>query len=187
MIELLISQIKEKMNKSVDVTATDLASIRSGRATPALVENIVISAYEGTQRLKIMEMATISTADAKTILISPYDPTQINSIAKGISEANSGLNPAVESDLIRIGIPPLSEERRREYLKLAKVKIEAGKVMVRQVRHEAMKQLKSFLDNKTITEDEETIGEKKIQEQTDEFIKILEDLCVKKEQELTQI
>lgn len=187
MIDTILNESKDRMRKSVEVTINDLSTIRSGRANPALVENIIISAYDGTQNLKLLEMATITASDARTILISPYDPSQIQAIGKGIQEANIGLNPVIESDVIRITIPSLSEERRQEYIKLAKVKIEAGKVMVRQVRHEAMKKIKSALDQKIISEDEEKIGEKKIQEATDQMVVDLDELSRKKETELLQV
>lgn len=187
MIDPLLNTAKENMKKAFDVTSGDLSSIRSGRATPALVENIVINAYEGTQKLKLMEMATISVSDPKTILVSPYDSSQTASIEKGIYEAHIGLTPIVDSENIRITIPPLSAERRQEYIKLAKAKIESGKVMVRQIRHEALKSIKQLEDNKDISEDEAKVGEKKTQELTDSVTRDLEDLLKRKEQELTQL
>ncbi len=175
------------MKKAIDVTRTDMSSIRSGRATPSLVEHITISAYEGTQKLTLMEMATITTQDAKTILVQPYDPSQLKSIEKGISEAKTGLNPVVDGDVIRISIPSLSQERRIEYIKLAKTKLEGGKIMVRQVRAEAMKDVKKLDGDKQITEDERKHTEKRIQELTDEMIEELDTLGQAKEKELMEI
>jgi len=175
------------MRKAIEVTKTDLSSIRSGRATPALVENIVVAVYGGTQHLKVMELATITTADSKSLVISPYDPSIIAEIEKGIAGANVGLNPVVDGEVLRISIPPLSEERRQEYIKLAKVKLEAGKVMVRGVRHDAMKELDGALASKDLGEDEQKAGEKKVQELTDEMIAELESMEDKKEAELMQV
>lgn len=175
------------MRKSVAVAAQDLASIRSGRATPALVENIMILAYEGTQRMRVLEMATITTQDTKTIVISPFDPSVIKDIERGIGDAGVGLNPIVDGDIIRIAIPPLSEERREEYVKLAKVKLEAGRVMVRQVRHDAMRDLSRMETDKQISQDEKKLGEKKVQELTDEMIAELDALGERKEAELMQV
>src|SRR5258706_2227849 len=141
MIEPTINQAREKMKKALDVTHQDLASIRSGRATPALVENIFIMAYGGTQRLRVMEMATITTMDAKTIVVQPYDASTLGEIERGIMEHSTGLTPVVDRDIIRITIPPLSEERRLEYIKLAKAKLESGRIMVRQIRGDAMREL----------------------------------------------
>jgi len=187
MIDSIISTARDRMRKCIEVTNTDLSSIRSGRATPALVEKITVAAYGGTQRLKVLEMATITTMDAKTLVIAPYDPSIIGDIEKGIQEANTGLTPVIDGDIIRISIPSLTEERRREYLKLAKVKLEAGRVMVRQVRQDGMKQLKKEETDKTISEDERVVGEKKVQELTDEMIGELDAMGSRKEAELMQV
>lgn len=187
MIDNLLNSTRDRMRKAIEVTKIDLSSIRSGRATPALVENIVVSVYGGTQHLKVMELATIGTTDAKTLVISPYDPSIIGEIEKGIAAANVGLNPVVDGEVLRISIPPLSEERRQEYIKLAKVKLEAGKVMVRGVRHDAMKELAGALASKDLGEDENKAGEKKVQELTDEMIAELESMEEKKEAELMQV
>lgn len=183
----MLSQTRDKMRKAVEVTRADLSSIRSGRATPALVENIVIAAYGGSQKLKLMELATTTTADAKTLLISPFDPSIINEIEKGIFEANVGLVPVVDGEIIRITIPPLSEERRQEYLKLARVKLEAGRIMIRQVRAEAMRDLKKLEQDKSVSEDERKHGEKLVQELTDEMIAEIESMGERKEAELMQV
>jgi len=187
MIDELLSYTRDSMRKAFEVTKDDLISIRSGRATPALVESIVIAAYGGSQRLKLMEMATITAHDTKSLVIVPFDPSQINDIEKGIQEANVGLTPLTEGEIIRINIPPLSEERRREYLKLAKIKLEAGRIMVRQVRQEAMKDLKRLEGKNEISEDQREHAEKEVQELTDEMIAEIDTLGEKKEQELLQV
>lgn len=183
MIDSLLASTRDRMKKAIEVTRSDLSSIRSGRATPALIENIVVPVYGGSQHLKVMEVGTITTTDAKTLVISPYDPSIIAEIERGIAAANVGLSPVVDGEVIRISLPPLSEERRQEYIKLAKVKLEAGKVMVRQVRHDAMKEL----DGLEANEDEKKTGQKKVQELTDEMIAELETLGSKKEAELLQV
>lgn len=187
MIDTILNSTRDRMKKAIEVTHTDLASIRSGRATPALVENIVVSVYGGTQHLKMMELSTITTMDAKTIVISPYDPSIIAEIAKGLEAANTGLSPHADGEIIRITIPPLSEERRQEYIKLAKVKLEAGKVMVRGVRHDAMKEISKTEADGNLSEDEKKLAEKKVQELTDEMIAELETMGMKKDAELLQV
>jgi ribosome recycling factor len=187
MTDQILNQARDRMRKSLDVTRNDLTSIRSGRATPSLVENIIVSCYGGTQKLKILEMATITTQDHKTLLISPYDPSQIGELEKGILQAKTGLTPVVDGEILRISIPSLSEERRLEYIKLAKAKLEAGRIMIRQVRQEAMKDLKSAENDNTITEDQRKHGEKLVQELTDEMIAEIDSLGEKKEQELMQV
>lgn len=181
------AEVKQRMLKSLEVTKNDLATIRTGRATPALVEHIDVLAYGGSQKLKVREMATITSGDTKSLLIHPFDPSTKEDIVKGILEANVGLSPVAEGNDIRITIPPLSEERRQEYIKLAHAKLEAGKVMIRQVRHEEMADLKKDFESKTITEDDKKRAEKLIQEVTDETIAELEHLGELKEKELSQI
>lgn len=187
MIDALRNQTRDRMKKAVEVTATDLSSIRSSRATPALVEHIVIHAYGGNQWLQVMELATITTMDAKTIVISPYDPSIIEEIAKGIEAANTGLTPVLDGEIIRITIPPLSQERRAEYIKLARAKVEGGRIMVRQVRADAMRQVKKILEDKEISQDDQTHAEKKIQELTDEMVADLDGILERKESELLQV
>lgn len=187
MIDSILSSTRERMKKAIEVTRTDLSSIRSGRATPALVENVVVAVYGGTQHLKMMEVSTITTLDTKTLVISPFDPSIINEIARGIEAANVGLTPNVDGEVIRISLPPLSEERRQEYLKLAKAKLESGRIMVRQVRHDAMKELSKVESDGTISEDEKKTGEKKIQELTDEMIAEIDAMGQKKEEELMTV
>ena len=187
MIDTLLNQTRDRMKKAIEVTTIDISSIRSGRATPALVENIVIAAYGGSQRLKVMELATITTMDAKTIVISPFDPSIIGEIEKGIQEANRGLTPVVDGEIIRITIPPLSQERRNEYIKLARAKVEGGRIMVRQVRGDAMRQAKKLQEEGNISEDDQSHSEKKIQELTDEMVADLDGLLERKETELLQV
>jgi len=187
MIDIILSQTRTKMQKALEITKADISSVRSGRATPALVENIIIVAYEGTQKLKVLEMATITTPDSRSICITPYDSTTVTDIVKGIQESHAGLNPVSDGDVIRVTIPPLSEEQRKEYLKLANAKLEAGKIMIRQIRQEAMKDLKRAKDDKQIGEDEEKVGEKKVQDLTDHMVKDIDEIQKRKEEELMQV
>lgn len=187
MIDTILTQTKEKMQKSVEVTKEDLSSVRSGRATPSLVENIQISVYGGTARMKLMELATISTSDTKTIVIAPYDQSIIPEIEKGLMEANTGMTPIVDGEIIRISIPALTEERRKEFIKLAKTKIEAGKIIIRQIRQDMMHEIKKLVESKDIDEDQQKMGEKHIQDITDSMVKELDDIGLRKETELMQV
>src|SRR6266498_627345 len=126
------TQIKQKLQKVLDVLKDDLATIRTGRATPSLVENLVVSAYGGSAKLKVMELATIATSDTKTLVLTPFDPSIIGEIQKGIEAANVGFTPVIDGNIIRISIPPLSQERRKELIKAMHQKLENGKIMVRQ-------------------------------------------------------
>ena len=183
----MIADTRSKMRKILDVLRTDLATVRTGRAAPSLVENIVINAYGGTQKLKVMELATIGSSDPQTLVVTPFDNSIIGEIQKGIAEANVGLNPVIDGQVIRISIPRLSEERRQELIHLMKQKLENGRIMVRQVRHEAMADIKKQKDQKTISEDEAGRMEKEVQKLTDELIEEIEGMGKKKEEELLAI
>lgn len=173
------------MQKAYDVLLADFATVRTGKATPSLVEHIIINAYGATQKLKVMELATIHAQDSHTLVLTPFDQSIIEEISRGIQEANVGLNPAVNENIIRIALPPLTEERRQEFVKLINQKAEQGRIMIRQVRHEAMEEAKK--QSKTISEDEVIRHEKEIQKVTDEFVGRVDSLLEQKEEELMKI
>ncbi|MBI4067257.1 ribosome recycling factor [Candidatus Gottesmanbacteria bacterium] len=181
------SQVKDKMMKAIGVLKDDLATIRTGRASPALVENVVISAYENTQHLRVKEMATITTDGPRMIIISPFDLSIIKDIERSINAANLGINAYIDGPVVRINIPTLTAERREEYIKLAHTKLEGGRVMIRQVRHEAMGDVKKRFENKEISEDDKKRLEKEIQILTDELIAEVDVLRERKEAELREI
>ncbi|MBI2616756.1 ribosome recycling factor [Candidatus Gottesmanbacteria bacterium] len=183
----ILAQTKQKMLKAIEVLKEDLGTIRTGRATPALVENVVITSYGGTQHLKMKEMATITTDGPRMIVISPFDPSIIQDIERGINVANLGFSAAVDGTILRISIPPLTAERRAEFVKLAHVKVEGGRVMVRQVRHEIMADIKRKFDAKEISEDDKKRFEKEVQTITDEMIAEIDVLRQHKETELSEI
>lgn len=178
-----LTDAQQKMQKVIGLVHDDLQTIRTGRATPALVENVVLSVYAGSQKLKLMELATISTADSRTIIITPFDPLIIEEINKGLQVANLGLTPVLDGELIRIVIPSLSEERRLEYVKLLKQKLEAARVMIRGIRHEQMNKIKET----AVSEDDESRFEKDLQILTDKFVAEIEEMGRRKEEELLQI
>lgn len=180
----LAKEFKQKVQKVLDILKGDLATLRTGRATPALVENIVISAYDGSTKLKVMELATVGVSDSQTLILTPFDPSIINEIAKGIETTNLGFNPAIDGHVIRIGIPPLSTERRQELIKAMKHKLENGRIMVRQVRHEAMEDIKKEYEGR---EDDIKRLEKEVQKIVDETMKTIGEWGEQKEKELLQI
>lgn len=182
-----LDTIGQSMQKVVEVIKTDLATVRTGRASPALVENVVIHAYGGTQNLKVVELAQITAQDPQTIVITPYDQSIIGEIHKGLLEGNIGLTPIIDGQIIRISIPPLTEERRQQLVGLVNQKLEGGKVQIRQVRHEAMLEVKKQLNAKTISEDDTFHLEKEIQKLTDDTIAEIDALGKKKEEELMAI
>jgi ribosome recycling factor len=183
-MDALATATQKKIDKVLDLIKGDLATLRTGRATPSLVENIVISAYGGSAKLKVMELATIGSTDTSTLLITPFDHATIHEIQKGIESANTGLSPIIDSNVIRITIPQLSQERREELIKAMKYKLENGKIMVRQVRHEAMDTIKKEFEGR---EDDILRLEKEVQRMIDATIETIEDFGKQKEQELLQI
>ena len=183
----LTTQAKINMQRVIEVLKTDLSTVRAGKAAPSLVENIVVAAYGGTQRLKVVELAQIHAVDPQTLAITPFDGSIIGEINKAILEGNVGLTPVIDGTLIRISIPPLSEERRQQLVSLVNQKLEGGKVQVRQIRHEAMADVKKEHEEKQISEDDLARLEKEIQKLTDDTITEIDFLGKKKEEELITI
>lgn len=177
-------QTKEKLQKVLDVLKDDLATIRTGRAVPSLIENIVVSAYGGSARLKVMELATIAATDNQTLVVTPFDASVLQDLQKGIDAANAGLNPSNDGTVLRIIIPPLSLERRQELIKAMKHKLENGRIMVRQVRHEMIEDMKKDYEGR---EDDIKRLEKEVQRLVDETSETIEEWGKQKEQELLQI
>ncbi len=182
-----IPTTKEQMKKALNVLIADVSTIRTGRAAPAIVENIVVPVYGGSTKLRVMELATISSSDPQTLVIAPFDASILEEIRKGIMEAAVELNPSSDGQVLRISIPPLSEERRAELIHAMKQKLENGRILVRQVRHEAMNYVKRNFENKNIGEDEKSRLEKEIQQATDSAIEEIEAIGKKKEEELKTI
>lgn len=182
-----IHQLKSRMQKALSVVKDDIATIRVGRATPSLVESIMVPAYGGTQPMRVMELGTIHADDSQSLTIRPWDQSVIGEIAKAINTANLGINAVIDSEVIRIKIPPLTEERRREYVKLLGSKIENGKVAVRQIRHDVIEDVRKQEAAKDISEDDKFRFEKEIQKVTDESIKELDAMEKQKEEELMRV
>lgn len=183
----LLTTVKLQMAKVIEVLKNDLSSVRAGKAAPSLVEHIVVNAYGGTQKLNVIELAQVHALDAQTLVITPFDATIIGEIHKAIMDSNMGLTPVIDGTVVRISIPPLSEERRQQLVSLVNQKLEGGKIQVRQQRHEVMNDLKKLLSSKDISEDEEARLEKEIQKAVDETILQIEQLGKQKETELMAI
>lgn len=173
-----------KMQRVVDFVKNDVASIRTGRATSTLVENIEIGAYGGTTRMRLVELATITVADAQSIVISPYDQSIIGDIRRDIEAANVGLTPVIDNSVIRIAVPMLTAERRLEYVKMLHVKLEDGRVKLRQTRHDLMTDLKRRFEAKEINEDDKYTAEEDLQKLTDKMMGEIESIGKVKEADL---
>ena len=175
------------MQQVVSLVVGDIGVIRTGRATASLVEGLELSLYGGSQKLKLQEVATISTPDPQSLIIDPWDKSIIGEIRQGILVANVGMNPSIDGVIIRISMPPLTTEDRDKYVKLLSTKLENGRIMIRQIRSEVMHDIKKSFEEKELTEDEKFSFEKRLQEITDEFIAKIEEVGEKKKQELLSV
>ena len=176
-----------KMQKAVDWVKQDVSTIRTGRANPALVENVVVNAYGGTTKLRIVELANISVVEAQSLVITPYDQSIIGDIRRDLELANLGVSPVIDNNVIRMTFPPLTAERRLEYVKLLHVKLEDGRVKVRQIRHEKMGELKRAFEDGTMTEDDRAWQEEDLQKLTDKMMGEIEKIGEVKQAELIKI
>lgn len=183
----LTNQTQQKMQKVVDIIKTDLSTIRTGRAAPSLVENVLIDAYGGAQKMKVLELGQVNALDTQTLTITPYDASIIGEIKKGIETANIGLNPTIDGQLVRVSIPPLSQERREQLVQMVKQKLEGGKIQLRQMRHDAITEIKKKEASEHLSEDDVSALEKDIQKITDEVSAEIDSLGKRKEEELMQI
>ena len=184
-VDDILLEAEDKMTKTEHVLQNELAGVRTGKASPALVENIMVEVY-GSQ-MRIRELAGITTPEPRTLAIQPWDMNSIHPIEKAIQKANIGLNPAIQGKLIRIFFPELSEERRKEFVKIVHKMTEEAKVALRHIRRDAMDQLKHGKDAGKIPEDEEKHAEKEIQKLTDEYSKKLEAHLAHKEKEIMTV
>ncbi|MCL5004002.1 MAG: ribosome recycling factor [Patescibacteria group bacterium] len=149
-----IHELKEKIDERLHYLKQELSSIRTGRANPSLVEEIRVDAYEGSAPLPIKELATVGLSDAATITIKPWDLSILPKIEKALRNAPGGLNPSAYDDLIRINLPPLSQERRQELTKVVSGKVEEVKVEIRRIRQDEMRSLDEMEENGVISQDE---------------------------------
>jgi len=185
-VDDILLEAEEKMLKSEEAMVSEFAGVRTGKASPALVENLMIEAYEGSS-MRLLELASISTPEMRTIMIQPWDASTVQAIDKGIQAANLGLNPSVDGKIIRINLPDLTKERREELVKVVRKMAEDGRVAVRHVRREALDTLKAEKKKSDITEDDLTGGEKEVQKLTDKYVKKIDDHLSSKEEEILTV
>jgi len=185
MIDDILWNIEEKMEKSVEVLKGELATIRTGRATPALIEHIKVD-YAGIPT-PLKQIAGISVPEARLLVIQPWDRSSINNIEKAILKSDLGLNPTSDGNLIRINIPTITEERRQELIKVVRKRVEEGRIAIRNLRREAMEELKRLEKNKDISQDEERRALDQLQKLTDNFIAQAGQIGQDKEAELVEV
>lgn len=185
MIEEVLSDASSRMGKTIEALKKDLATVRTGRATPALVDSIRVDYYGAPTPLK--QIATISVPEARLLVIQPWDNSTIGEIKKAILKSELGLNPSSDGTFIRLSIPPLSEERRRELVKVVHRKTEDGRVALRNVRRDALEMLRELEKEKEISQDEQKRAQERLQDITDKFIAEAGKAAEAKEAELLEI
>ncbi len=176
---------EQKMHKSVETLKVDLGKVRTGRAHAGLLDHVRVD-YYGTPT-PINQVAGVNLIDARTIGVSPYEKKMVGAIEKAIRDADLGLNPSTQGDLIRVPMPSLTEERRRDLTKVVKAEAENARVAIRNVRRDALAQLKDLQKAKTISEDDERRAQEEIQKLTDRHVSDIDKLLAVKESELMAV
>ncbi len=184
-MDSVLQPVSEKIEATLHHFRVEIAGIRAGRANPGLIENVSVDAYGG--KMKLIELGNISVPQASLLTVQVWDASVLQNVIKAIQEANLGLNPSNEGTLIRLPIPPLTQERREEFIKMLHQKMEDAKVQIRQVRQDFRQSWKAESEQGTISEDEFNRREKLLQELVDKKIVEVEDLGKAKEDELIQI
>lgn len=182
MIEELLQDARERMGKSIESTKGELATVRTGRASPHLLDRVQIDYYGATTPLK--QIASVNASEARLLTITPYDKSSIKSIEKAILESDLGLTPSNDGNLIRLTIPELTEERRKELVKVVHQLAEDGRVAVRNIRRDCMHHLRDLRKSGEAGEDEERRAEAELQKLTDAKVKDIDELLRGKEEEI---
>lgn len=185
MVDEELHAAEEKMKKAVETTKDEFASVRSGRANPALLERVKVE-YYGTE-MQLNQLAQITAPEARLLVITPYDKGSIPAIEKALMTSDLGVTPSNDGNVIRVPIPPLTEERRRELVKLVHARAEEGRVAVRNVRRHAKEHLEQAKKFGEIGEDDLKRAEKRLQELTDSYVKEIDAMLQRKEQELMEV
>ena len=185
MIKDALKEAESRMMGAIQALEDDLARIRTGRATPALVERLSIEYYG--MPTPLMQLASISVPDPRSLLIRPFDPASLRDIERGILASDLGLTPNNDGKSIRLVLPPLTEERRKELVKVVSGRVEDARVAVRNVRRDAIKDLREFEEEKLISEDDCKRGEKETQTLTDQIIENINAIGERKEKEILEV
>ncbi len=185
MIEDLLDDAKRRMDKSVDATAHEFNTVRTGRASAALLDRVKVD-YYGTET-PLNQLATINVPEARLLTVQPYDPGSIKAIERAIQESELGLTPSNDGKIVRLPIPQLTEERRKELVKVVRQLAEDGRVAVRNVRRDVMHHLKDLVRDGDVGDDEERRAEERAQKLTDEHVAKIDDLLKRKEEEIMEV
>lgn len=182
MIKVIKEETQQRMEKSVEAFKSQISKVRTGRAQPSLLDGIQVEYYGAATPLR--QLANVVAEDARTLAVTVFDRTLIGAVEKAILTSDLGLNPASAGTTIRVPLPPLTEERRRDLTKIVRGEAEQGRVAVRNIRRDANDKIKALLKEKTISEDEERKAQDEIQKLTDGFIKKVDEALADKEKEL---
>jgi ribosome recycling factor len=185
MIKDLLHETEDKMKKAIEALEADLRTIRTGRASPALVERVMVDYYGVATPLE--QLATISAPEPQLLTIRPYDPASLKDIERAILASELGLTPNNDGKLIRLVIPRLTQERRVELIKVVHRRLEEARVSIRNIRREAMNDLKDFEKDKLVSEDEADRGRDNLQELTDRYVKKVDESGARKEKEIAEV
>ncbi len=185
MIEEILDDAKERMGKSTESLKHDLSKIRTGRAHPSILNQVMVSYYGANTALS--QVANIAVEDSRTLTVTPWEVPMVAAIEKAIINSGLGLNPSSAGVVIRIPLPPLTEERRKDLVKVVRKEAEAARVAIRNIRRDANSELKEALKEKMISEDEDRKGHDNVQKLTDQFIKEIEKILEEKETDLMSV
>lgn len=185
MIEDITKDTKARMLKSVEALANDLSKVRTGRAHPSLLDQVMVP-YYGSD-VPINQVANVSAEDARTLMVTPWEQKMVATVDKAIRTSDLGLNPSVAGNVIRVPLPPLTEERRKELIRIVRHEAEGARVAVRNIRRDANQEMKNLIKEKLISEDEERRGQDVIQKLTDEHVKQIDTVLEEKEKDLMAI
>lgn len=185
MIDEVLAEVRERMKKTIEALQDDLLTLRTGRASPALVERLPVD-YYGTPT-PVNQLASIAVPEPRLLVIRPWDPSSLAAIERAILKSDLGLTPSNDGKLIRLNIPRLTEERRRDLVKLVSKRVEEARVSVRNLRRDALNDLKDFEKEKMISEDDFFQGKEEIQKLTDDFIDKIDTIGKRKEEEVMEV
>ncbi len=185
MSDAYFKDVESRMHKCVEATRNEFSSIRTGRASPALLDRLLVEAYG--QPVPVKQVASISTPDSRSLVITAWDKGVVSAIRKAIEKSDLGLTPNVDGIAIRLIIPPLNEERRKDLAKVVKKKAEDGRVAVRNVRHKSHDEIRAQLKSGEITEDDNKRMQDSLQRLTDRYVKEIDALVASKEKEIMEV
>ena len=185
MLEGILTELQNKMEKSLENTKDKFSHVRAGRASVSMLDGVTVEAYGSPTPLN--QVGTVSAPEARLLTIDPWDKSLIPVIEKSILQANLGFNPSNDGKIIRLAVPELTEERRKEYVKLVKKEAEEGKIAIRNVRKDINNKLRKMEKDSEITEDELKSSEEKVQKMTDKFVAAIDEALAKKEKELLKV